>query len=128
MPQRWDLDDLAATGDVAARLGVKNSTVSNWMVRYPNFPAPLVTLSTGPVHSMRQVVAWYDQWTASGRADAPRGYVTGAEAARLIDVSPATIVRWRDAGQLAVTEDGLYLAADVQKMAKTLGPRRRPRT
>jgi hypothetical protein len=57
--QEWvRLEDLAATGDVAADLGVKNAAVSNYPRRYPDFPAPLKVLSTGPVYSREQVRQW----------------------------------------------------------------------
>lgn len=55
-----ELADLAATGDLAADLGVTNAAVCNWSKRFPDFPRPLVTLSTGPVYSRAQVRRWHD--------------------------------------------------------------------
>ncbi len=64
-PAYWRLEDLAATGDLAQDLGVSKATVSNWTVRYADFPQPLVELSTGPVYSRWQVRQWHDSrdWT-----------------------------------------------------------------
>jgi hypothetical protein len=56
----WDLNDLASTGDLAAEHNVRNSTISNWINRYDDFPQPLVTLAIGAVYSRRQVRQWYD--------------------------------------------------------------------
>jgi hypothetical protein len=56
----WDLDDLAAMGDLARERGISTAAATNWR-RYPDFPAPLTTLSTGPVYSRRQVQAWQEQ-------------------------------------------------------------------
>lgn len=60
----WELADLAAVGDLAVEYSVGKSTISNWAGRYDDFPAPLVTLSSGPVYSRRQVRRWHDvrQW------------------------------------------------------------------
>ncbi|MEV0608145.1 hypothetical protein AB0I61_17440 [Polymorphospora rubra] len=64
-PARWNLADLAATGDLAREYGVGKATISNWISRYPDFPSPLVELSTGPVYSSSQVRRWHDsrKWT-----------------------------------------------------------------
>ena len=61
----WDLDDLASVGDLAREWGVRNSAVTNWHNRHADFPAPLATLSTGPVFSRRQVRAWQNTRTAN---------------------------------------------------------------
>lgn len=66
-PAYWHLEDLAGIGDLAQDLGVGKAAVSNWTSRYPDFPAPLVTLSTGPVYSRWQVRQWHD--SRSWRAD-----------------------------------------------------------
>lgn len=59
-PDCWALEDLAATGDLAAEFGVGKAAISNWITRYPDFPRPLITLSTGPVYSRHQVRQWHD--------------------------------------------------------------------
>ncbi|MFG3710835.1 hypothetical protein [Micromonospora sp. NPDC047730] len=66
-PAYWHLEDLAALGDLASEFGVGNATVSNWTTRYPDFPRPLLELSTGPVYSRWQVRQWHDgrTWKAS---------------------------------------------------------------
>lgn len=58
--RRWDLDDLASISDLARDLGVGRAAVCNWRQRYEDFPAPLITLSSGPVFSHRQVRAWHE--------------------------------------------------------------------
>lgn len=62
---RWDLDDLAATGDLAREFEVSASTVVAWINRYPTFPAPLVRLSNGALYSKRAVRLWHDSRTWS---------------------------------------------------------------
>ncbi|MFF3857099.1 hypothetical protein [Micromonospora sp. NPDC002575] len=59
-PAYWHLEDIAATGDLAKDYGVSNSTIANWSTRYPDFPRPLLELSTGPVYSRWQVRQWHD--------------------------------------------------------------------
>lgn len=68
---RWHLEDLAATGDLAADFATSNATIVNWSRRYADFPAPLVSLSTGPVYSRRQVRQWHDgrKWQAGKHKD-----------------------------------------------------------
>jgi len=64
----WDLDDLAAMGDLARERGISTSAATNWR-RYPDFPAPLVTLSTGPVYSRRRVREWQQRRWPVGTTD-----------------------------------------------------------
>jgi hypothetical protein len=54
------LEDLIATKDVAELAGTTSAAVSNWRNRWPDFPAPLVTLAAGevPIYSRRAVAAW----------------------------------------------------------------------
>lgn len=59
-PENWPLADLVATGDLAREYGVRTATIANWPVRYPDFPAPLTTLSSGPVYSRKLVREWHD--------------------------------------------------------------------
>ncbi|MGC4886645.1 hypothetical protein [Micromonospora sp. DT227] len=59
-PAYWDLADLAGTGDLADEFEVNTATISNWTTRYPDFPRPLVELSSGPVYSKWQVRQWHD--------------------------------------------------------------------
>jgi hypothetical protein len=72
MERRWDLDDLAATGDLATEYGVRNSTITNWAGRYDDFPEPLVVLSTGPVYSKAHVREWHDERWPKLRQDQHR--------------------------------------------------------
>jgi len=67
---RWDLGDLASPADIAEECGVGRPTVSNWPVRYPDFPRPLVTVARGktPLYSRKAVLDWYDRkdWMHDG--------------------------------------------------------------
>lgn len=55
----WELDDLACVSDLACEFDVGKSAVCNWAARRADFPAPLVTLASGPVYSLLQVRAWH---------------------------------------------------------------------
>lgn len=70
---RWDLADLVAVGDIADECGVGSPAVSNWTVRYPDFPQPLAAVSRGRVslYSRKAVLDWYDR--KSWQNDGPRG-------------------------------------------------------
>lgn len=63
----WDLNDLASVGDIASEYGVGKPAVSNWQARYPDYPRPLVTLTSGEVFSRAQVRAWHTAWVARHR-------------------------------------------------------------
>jgi len=52
-----DSDDLAGSGELAARHGVVNSMISQWR-RRPGFPAPVLNLLCGPVYSITAVDDW----------------------------------------------------------------------
>lgn len=65
MRRRVKVSDLVAASEVADRLGVRRSTVSNWRARHSNFPEPVFRSN----YRWSDVVAWL---TATGR-------VTGAE-------------------------------------------------
>lgn len=64
----WDLNDLAAMGDLARERGISSSAATNWR-RYPDFPQPLITLSTGPVYSRTQVREWQQRRWPEGSRD-----------------------------------------------------------
>lgn len=68
--RRWDLDDLAAPGDIQRRWAAAKATPYRWL-RRPGAPGPLMTLAFGPVYSYRQVTAWRDGGERSGSGDAP---------------------------------------------------------
>lgn len=44
-----DFDPVSAA-DVADRLGVSTTVVSNWQARHPDFPAPIFTVGRGRTH------------------------------------------------------------------------------
>jgi len=56
--QLWNLEDLGSAKDIASTYGLTRAVICNWVHRYPDFPASLVTLATGQVYSRRQVAAW----------------------------------------------------------------------
>ncbi len=67
---RWNLDDLVSIGDIATRCKASRSTVSNWQVRYRDFPQPLAHVSNGHIalFSWKAVADWYDRkdWKHEG--------------------------------------------------------------
>lgn len=51
--------DPVAACDIADRLGVTRSTVSNWQTRYTDFPRPVFTVAHGTrIWDWADVVAW----------------------------------------------------------------------
>lgn len=77
MARLWDLDDLAGLGDLAAEHDISSSGAAGWR-DYPDFPAPLITLSPGPVYSRAQVRVWLEtHWPGGARRASsrrPRSY------------------------------------------------------
>jgi hypothetical protein len=67
---KWDLADLVSPADIAAECGVGKPAVSNWIVRYPDFPRALTTVAQGKtdLYSRKAVIAWYDlkDWKNDG--------------------------------------------------------------
>lgn len=53
------LADLAMCREIAAAFDVTTATVSNWPVRKPDFPAPVLTLAAGKVYDLRAVDRWW---------------------------------------------------------------------
>lgn len=49
-------------GDIATRLKVGKSAVSNWLAKHPDFPAPLFVVGNGLTHvfDWAEVSAWAD--------------------------------------------------------------------
>jgi len=70
-----DLDDLVTVSDLAAEFGFGRAAIGNWPRRYPDFPAPLTSVSCGHVaiYSLRQVRAWADgrRWPDPARKHNP---------------------------------------------------------
>jgi hypothetical protein len=60
--------DIAGAGDIAAFFHVTGASVSNWRKRYPDFPAPWATVSSGPIWIMADVIRWCDRhrWSPQG--------------------------------------------------------------
>ena len=50
--------DLAGIHEIAQMAGVTSQAVANWRIRYPDFPAPLATLNSGPVFNLPAVRHW----------------------------------------------------------------------
>ena len=54
-----DVSTLVGVKEIAGHYGVTTQAVSNWRVRHPSFPEPLVSLAMGPVFCMEHVTHWY---------------------------------------------------------------------
>jgi hypothetical protein len=50
--------DLVGTHEIAVRCGVSRSAVSNWKIRYGDFPEALVVLATGEIYHWSDVMRW----------------------------------------------------------------------
>jgi hypothetical protein len=57
--KRWRLSDLAGVTDIAGDYEVTQSTVSNWILRYDDFPEPLAMIGGRKVFSRKQIRAWH---------------------------------------------------------------------
>lgn len=63
------MDRLVGAAEIATRLGIKNaSVIHDWRRRYPEFPAPVASLTMGHVWAWPDVEAWAKE---TGRL--PRG-------------------------------------------------------
>src|SRR5207253_6199432 len=51
-------ESLIGVFEIAEMANVSASAVANWRKRFPDFPAPLVDLKSGPVFSESQVKLW----------------------------------------------------------------------
>ena len=51
-------DDLVGISEIAEMAGVKSAAVANWRTRFDDFPAPIVTLRSGPVFYRSHVKRW----------------------------------------------------------------------
>lgn len=59
MGRHVDVDDLVTSGHIAERLGIAHAeTVSNWVVRYPDFPAPVWKADRIRLWLWSEVRAW----------------------------------------------------------------------
>jgi predicted DNA-binding transcriptional regulator AlpA len=59
--------DLTGIADIAQRASVSANTVHKWLMRYPDFPKPLMTLKRGRLWEWRQIEAWLKK---TGRREA----------------------------------------------------------
>ena len=50
--------DLVGTHEIAVRCGVSRSAVSNWKIRYGDFPLAFVVLATGEIYQWPDVLRW----------------------------------------------------------------------
>ena len=55
---------LVALGDIARLAGVKLDTVAKWLMRHPDFPAPVAETSAGKIWQREDVIKWLE---ATGR-------------------------------------------------------------
>ena len=68
------IDDLVGLQEIAELANVTSSAVANWRRRFPDFPAPLVELKSGPVFSRETILAWLARREDSDLAPATRFY------------------------------------------------------
>lgn len=61
-PTLVDVSHLVGIRDIADRYGVAGATVCVWRRRYPEFPAPVCHVSSGPVFLMPAVELWHTAW------------------------------------------------------------------
>lgn len=57
--KRWEITDLAGVTDLATYFEVTQSTISNWIARYEDFPAELCKIGGRKVFSYKQVARWH---------------------------------------------------------------------
>lgn len=50
--------EIVGTAEIAEMFGVTKQVVTNWRVRYKDFPKPLATLSMGSIFSKKDVQGW----------------------------------------------------------------------
>ena len=50
--------DLVGTHEISMRCGVSRSAVSNWKIRYSDFPEPFTVLATGEIYHWPDVMRW----------------------------------------------------------------------
>jgi hypothetical protein len=63
-------ESLIGIFEIAELANVTTSAVANWRKRFPNFPAPLAELKSGPVFSEGQIKLWLAKREASDSAEA----------------------------------------------------------
>lgn len=51
-------DNLVGIAEIASLSDVTKQAVTNWRLRYDNFPKPIQTLSSGPVWDRETVITW----------------------------------------------------------------------
>src|SRR5262245_1754871 len=92
--------DLVGLQEVAELARVTSSAVANWRRRFPDFPAPIVELKSGPVFSGEQVQAWLNK-RQSGDLAAPTRYydqlsTSRGDAPELVKAIEETVSRLAD--------------------------------
>lgn len=55
------LADIVGQAELADELGVTRAVVSMWILRYANFPAPVLTLKAGRFYRRSEVLAWHQK-------------------------------------------------------------------
>jgi hypothetical protein len=66
--------NLIGVFEIAEMAGVTASAVANWRKRFPDFPAPLAELKSGPVFAESQIKRWLALRDRSGGNDLPLFY------------------------------------------------------
>lgn len=62
-PDAAPTDELVSVAEIAARSGRSTNTIQSWRRRHGDFPAPVVSLATGPVWTWPAVARWIDART-----------------------------------------------------------------
>lgn len=62
-----DPADLVGVTEIAKKVGVRLSAVSNWTVRHLDFPEPVVELSFGKLWLWSDVERWLDETGRSAK-------------------------------------------------------------
>ena len=65
-------ESLIGVFEIAEMANVSASAVANWRKRFPDFPAPLAELKSGPVFSESQVKLWLARRAGRGFNDGSR--------------------------------------------------------
>lgn len=93
------VNDPVSVTDIATRLGVRATAVSNWRQRHSDFPKPvfMVANSQIAVWEWAPVALWHGIHTKahkSASASRSTSLVRGADIARMFGVSPQAVSNW----------------------------------
>jgi chromosome partitioning protein len=55
-------EEIVGVSEMADNLNISKQTVSNWQVRYDDFPEPIAELRCGRLYNWPDVEAWHKQF------------------------------------------------------------------